>query len=157
MNWLYNGIEVTDELIPEGAVGFVYMITHIPTNRFYIGKKNLGSVRNIRLGKRELERVKLERKELKKPGPTPKKKQVRKSSDWVTYYSSNKWINEQIKDGKEDEFRRDIIEFSFSSKNLSYLETYYQFKHEVLTNEFSINDNIMGRFFRKDTINNNKS
>lgn len=153
MNWLYNGIEVSEDMVPDGAIGFVYMITHIPTGNFYIGKKNLGTIRNVKIGKRELEKIKQQRKEDKKPGPAPKKKTIRKESDWKNYYSSNDWIQEQVNSGKSSEFKREIIEFSFSSKNLSYLETYYQFKYDVLTHEKSINNNILGKYFRKDTIN----
>ena len=63
MNWLYENKEVTEEVIPEDAAGFVYMITHIPTGRYYIGKKSLESVRNVKIGKRELERIRQQRKE----------------------------------------------------------------------------------------------
>lgn len=136
MNWLHNGKDVTEEMVPEGAIGFVYVITHIPTNRFYIGKKSLTAVRRLKPLKGKV-----------------RKRVVRKASDWEKYYSSNEWIKEQIKEGKEEEFKREIIEFCYSKKALSYLEVYYQFKHNVLSNENSINENILGKFFRKDTIN----
>ena len=136
MNWLYNEKEVTEEMVPDGAIGFVYVITHIPTNRFYIGKKSLTATRRLKPLKGKI-----------------RKRVVRKASDWEKYYSSNEWIKEQIKEGKSEEFRREIIEFCYSKKALSYLEVYYQFKHNVLSNENSINENILGKFFRKDTIN----
>ena len=136
MNWLHNGKEVTEEMVPDGAIGFVYVITHIPTNRFYIGKKSLTAVRRLKPLKGKV-----------------RKRVVRKASDWEKYYSSNEWIKEQIKEGKEEQPKREIIEFCYSKKALSYLEVYYQFKHNVLSNENSINENILGKFFRKDTIN----
>jgi hypothetical protein len=136
MKGLHNGNEVTEEMVPDGAIGFVYVITHIPTNRFYIGKKSLTATRRLKPLKGKV-----------------RKRVVKKASDWEKYYSSNEWIKEQIKEGKSEEFRREIIEFCYSKKALSYLEVYYQFKHNVLSNENSINENILGKFFRKDTIN----
>jgi hypothetical protein len=153
MNWLHNGKEVTEEMVPDGAVGFIYMITHTPSGKYYIGKKSLESVRNVKIGVRELAKIKGERKAAGMGGRAPLKKKVRKSSDWEKYYSSNEWINEQVKEGKENEFKREIVEFCYSKKSLSYLEVYYQFKHNVLSNENSINENILGKFFRKDTLN----
>jgi hypothetical protein len=52
MNWLHNGKEVTEEMVPDGAVGFIYMITHIPSGKYYIVKKSLESVRNVKIGVR---------------------------------------------------------------------------------------------------------
>ena len=153
MNWLHNGKEVTEQMVPDGAVGFIYIITHIPSGKYYIGKKSLESVRNVKIGVRELAKIKGERKAAGMGGRAPIKKKVRKSSDWEKYYSSNEWINTQVKEGKENEFKREIIEFCYSKKALSYLEVYYQFKHNVLSNENSINENILGKFFRKDTLN----
>jgi hypothetical protein len=153
MNWLHNEKEVTEEMVPDGAVGFIYMIIHIPTGKYYIGKKSLESVRNVKIGVRELAKIKQERKAAGMGGRAPIKKKVRKSSDWEKYYSSNEWIIKQVKEGKETEFKREIIEFCYSKKALSYLEVYYQFKYNVLSNENSINENILGKFFKKDTLN----
>ena len=153
MNWLHKEEEVTEEIIPNGSVGFIYMITHIPTGKYYIGKKSLESVRNVKIGVRELKKLKEERKAAGIGGRAPLKKKVRKASDWEKYYSSNEWINEQVKEGKQEEFKREIIEFCYSKKSLSYYEVYYQFKYNVLSNENSINENILGKFFKKDTLN----
>ena len=102
LNWLWNGNDVTEDVIPENAVGFVYKIEHIPSGKYYIGKKSLQSVRNVKIGKRELQRIREERKLAGIRGSLPKKKKVRKSSDWQKYYSSNDWIKEQISEGKEE-------------------------------------------------------
>jgi len=48
MSWIFNGNIVTEENTPEGAVGFVYKMIHIPTGRFYIGKKSLNQVRRLK-------------------------------------------------------------------------------------------------------------
>ena len=152
MNWLYKDKEVSIEDIPEDAVGFVYKIIHTPTGKYYIGKKSLESVRNVKIGKRELERIKAERKELKLRGSAPKKKKVRKISDWETYYSSNEWINEEVKSGKGDEFSREILQFCNSKKTLSYYEVEWMFRYDVLRDEISLNGNISGKWYKRDLV-----
>ena len=152
MNWLQNNNEVIEDLIPEEAVGFIYMITHIPTGKYYIGKKSLESVRNVKIGVRELKKLKEERKAAGIGGRPPIKKKVRKSSDWEKYYSSNEWINEQVKEGKESEFKREIIQFCNSKKSLSYYEVYWMFKYDVLSDDNCLNGNISGKFYRKDLV-----
>ena len=138
--------------MPEDAVGFVYKIIHNPTGKYYIGKKSLESVRTVKIGKRELEKIKVERKELRLRGSAPKKKTVRKISDWETYYSSNEWINEEVKRGKKDEFIREILQFCNSKKALSYYEVEWMFRCDVLRDENSLNGNISGKWFRKDLV-----
>ena len=149
-NWLCENKEINEELIPEEAVGFIYMITHTPSGKYYIGKKSLESVRNVKIGVRELKKIKEERKAAKMPGRAPLKKKVRKASDWEKYYSSNEWINEQVKEGKQDEFKREIIQFCNSKKSLSYYEVHWMFKYDVLSDENCLNGNISGKWFRKD-------
>lgn len=152
MNWLYKDKEITEELIPEEAVGFVYKIIHKPSGKYYIGKKALNSLRTIKIGKRELEKIKEERKENKIPGPAPKKKKVRKESDWQSYYSSNEWIQSQVKEGNGSDFIREIIQFCNSKKSLSYYEIYWMFKYNVLSDDNCLNGNIGGNYFRKDLL-----
>jgi hypothetical protein len=150
IQWLWEGNHIKDEEVPENAVGFIYMITHIPTGKYYIGKKSLESVRNVKIGVRELKKLKEERKAAGIGGRAPLKKKVRKSSDWEKYYSSNEWINEQVKEGKQEEFKREIIQFCNSKKSLSYYEVYWMFKYDVLSDENSLNGNILGKFYSKD-------
>jgi hypothetical protein len=152
MNWLQGGNAVTEDIIPEEAVGFIYMITHIPSGKYYIGKKSLESVRTVKIGKRELLKIKEERKAVGMGGRAPLKKKVRKASDWEKYYSSNEWINEQVKEGKADEFKREIIQFCNSKKSLSYYEVYWMFKYDVLLDDNCLNGNISGKFYRKDLV-----
>ena len=151
-NWLCENKEITEDVIPEEAVGFIYMITHTPSGKYYIGKKSLESVRNVKIGVRELAKIKGERKAAGMGGRAPLKKKVRKASDLEKYYSSNEWINEQVKDGKQDEFKREIIQFCNSKKSLSYYEVYWMFKYDVLSDENCLNGNISGKFYRKDLV-----
>jgi hypothetical protein len=152
MSWHLGDKEVTEDYIPDEAVGFVYKITHIPTGKYYIGKKSLESIRTVKIGVRELKKLKEERKAAGIGGRAPLKKKVRKASDWEKYYSSNEWIIEQVKEGKETEFKREIIQFCNSKKSLSYYEVYWMFKYDVLSDDNCLNGNISGKFYRKDLV-----
>ena len=135
MNWLCEGNIVTEEDVPVGAVGFVYKIIHTPTGRYYIGKKSLTSTRKLAPLKGQ-----------------KRKRTVTKSSDWEKYYSSNDWIKEQVKEGKAEKFSREIIQYCFSKKSLTYYEIYWQFHYNVLADDNAINENLMGKFYRRDLL-----
>jgi hypothetical protein len=135
MSWLHEGNIVTEEHVPIGAVGFVYKIIHTPTGRYYIGKKSLTSTRKLAPLKGQ-----------------KRKRTVTKSSDWEKYYSSNDWIKEQVKEGKTEEFSREIIQYCFSKKSLTYYEIYWQFHYNVLADDNAINENLMGKFYRRDLL-----
>ena len=133
IQWLWEGNHIKDEEIPESAVGFIYMIEHIPTGKYYIGKKNLKA-------KRTLPPLKGKKR----------KRKVIKESDWKKYMSSNQWIKEEVSNGGEENFKKKILQFCYSAKALTYYELYWQFKYNVLADENSLNDNLLGKFFRKD-------
>ena len=136
IQWLWEGDHIKDEDIPENAVGFIYMIEHIPTGKYYIGKKNLKA-------KRTLPPLKGKKR----------KRKVIKESDWRKYMSSNQWIKEEVSNGGEEDFKKKILQFCHSAKSLTYYELYWQFKYNVLADENSLNDNLLGKFFRKDLEN----
>jgi len=142
--WKYDKGEISDiSEIPYGAFGFVYEVLHKPSGKKYIGRKQLISVTTKALGKKELAEITDKR--------ASKKKKVQKESDWKTYYGSHSEIKQLIKEGKQEEFERKILEFAFSPKHLTYLETKYLFSLGVLENgDVYFNDNILGKFFRKD-------
>jgi len=139
--------------MPENTIGFVYEIKHIPSGQIYIGKKQLFSERNVKIGKRELAQIKEERKRLGMRGRVPAKKKVIKEMDWQNYYGSSPTMKELVKSGSADEFDRNIIRFVDSKKKLTYYEEKELYTRSVLEsdNEY-INDNIAGRFFRRDLI-----
>ena len=137
--WLYKGLPVASiEGMPEGTYGFIYEVTHISTGKKYLGKKVLYFNRTLP----PLKGMKRKRK-------------VVKESDWQTYYGSHEKIKSLLKENKQDDFQREILEFAFNKKHLTYLETKYLFCNNVLENEEYINDNILGKFFRKDLVNPN--
>lgn len=142
--WKYKDSIISDiSEIPEESFGFVYEVKHIPSGKKYIGRKQLISVTTKALGKKELAELTDKR--------ASKKKKVQKESDWKTYYGSHSEIKQLIKEGKHGEFERTILQFAFSPKHLTYLETKYLFSLEVLEkSEIYFNDNILGKFFRKD-------
>jgi hypothetical protein len=135
--WKYGEEVITDfGQFPESAFGFVYRITHIPSAKEYIGRKQLISNRTLPALK-----------------GTKRKRKVQKESDWKTYYGSHEEIKRMITEGKESEFEREILEFAYSPKHLTYLETRYLFYYRVL--EFQnvfYNNNILGKFFPKDIV-----
>ena len=79
----------------------------------------------------------------------PKKRKIQKESDWESYWGSSKLIKQDLKDLGEDCFTREILTLCKSKKQLSYYEVYWQMHYKVLQIE-SYNDNIQGRFYRKD-------
>jgi len=122
------------------------MTTHKPSGVSYIGKKSLYHNVKRKLTKKELA-------EQTGRGRKPTTQVVQKESDWKTYYGSTKQIVELIKGGKQEDFTREILQFVFNKKLLTYYENKFLFINEVLEHPDKwMNDNIQGRFFTKDLI-----
>jgi len=137
--WLYNNKVIKGiEQMPKNTFGFIYEATYIPTSEKYLGKKVLFFNRTLPPLK-----------------GAKRKRKVIKESDWQTYYGSHTKIKQLLSEGKQEYFSREILEFAFNKKHLTYLETKYQFSNNVLENTEYINDNILGKFFRKDLVNPN--
>jgi len=128
--WIYEGKEIKSlEDVPKGAVGFIYLITNLD-GYWYVGKKSLFST--------------VTRPPLK--GQRAKRK-VTKESKWLLYKSSNK----TVKEWEDWEINnRTIINWAYTKKHLTYLECHALFSLNVLRNEKSLNDNILGKFFSSD-------
>ena len=143
MKWLYNKKEINDIAdLPEGAFGFIYQTTHIPTGKKYIGKKSLMYNLKKKLGKKE--KALWEGK-----GRPPMYKRVLKESDWKTYHGSHAFIKDCVNESPDD-LTREIIHIAYHKKELTYLECKYQFSLGVLENKKYLNDNILGKFFDRD-------
>ena len=135
--WIYEGkpIESMEEM-PEGTFGFVYEVTHNPTGKKYIGKKQL-------MMNRTLPPLKGQKR----------KRKVVKEGDWKTYYGSQSEIKSLLKEGSALDFSRIILNFVPSKKLLTYYETKYLFERGVLEKpDEYLNDNILGKFYRKDFV-----
>ena len=151
-SWTYKG-HIVDDIsdMPEGTYGFIYETKHIPSGKKYLGKKVLFFERNKRLGKRALEALKEERAKKGIKGRVPLKQKVITESDWKDYYGSHKDILKLVKEGTKKDFCRKILCYVPIKKLLTYFECKYLFINEVLEySEEYINDNILGKFYRKD-------
>jgi Putative endonuclease segE, GIY-YIG domain len=118
MTWYFHNTaqEFTEEDIQDNF-GFVYIITHIPTGRKYIGKKffTKAATRQIK-GKR---------------------KKIRKSSDWEKYWGSNKILQEEVKLNGEEHYTREILHLCKKKSDLSYWETWEIFdRHALLSDNY---------------------
>ena len=143
--WLYQNKEILSlEDLPQDTYGFVYISIHQPTGKSYIGKKSL--FHNVR--------KKLTKKQLVEQTGRGRKlttEIIQKESDWKTYYGSAKPILDLIKEGKQEEFTREILQLVPNKKLLTYYECKYLFMLGVIEKQDGyFNDNILGKFFRKD-------
>ena len=139
--WKYKNFDLDDyKQLPDEPFGFIYKIT-LSNDKSYLGKKNFFTERKVKLGKKELALI--TDKRLKKY------KIVKKESDWQTYIGSNKELKEDVAKGVSI-VSREILFLARDTKQLTYLETRELFKEGVLEREGFYNDNILGKFFRKD-------
>lgn len=99
---------------PQEWFGFIYRIIDLDNGKEYIGKKQFGSVRRKTVvGKKN-------------------KKIIRKESDWKTYTSSSRHINDAIEERGKDRFVF-LIELLCKSKAaLHYSEVEIQIYENVL-------------------------
>ena len=150
--WTHQGRLITDiSDMPKGTYGFIYEVIYKPEDIRYIGKKVLFFERNKRLGKRALEELRLERKAKGIGGRTPLKQRVITESDWMNYYGSHKDILKLLKEEGGEGFERKILCYVPTKKLLTYYECKYLFIKEVLEHDsLFINDNVLGKFYRKD-------
>lgn len=122
MSWQYDA-----SINPEEYEGFIYLVTHVPTGRMYVGKKSVWTYRK--------------RKRLKQ-------------SNWQNYWTSSDEIKQLVKQDGKDAFKREVLHWCKTKRAMTFLETAEQFKRDVLhattaTGEHAyFNRNIMSRFFR---------
>ena len=152
--WAYQGRVITSiKDMPEGTYGFIYEVIYKPTDVRYIGKKVLYFERNKRLGKKALKALQEERSKQGLRGRTPAKQKVISESDWKDYFGSQKEILIlSKKDNSSRNWEKRILQYVPTKKLLTYYETKYLFKNGILEDKYGahINDNILGKFFRKD-------
>jgi hypothetical protein len=146
-NWLYKNEEVYSlEDIPQNTFGFIYITTHTPTGKKYLGKKSIYHNVKKKLTKKELVEQPVTR------GRKSTTTTIQKESDWKTYYGSEEFIKQKIKDKKQEEFTREILFFVPNKKLLTYYECKYQFVYGVLESDEWLNTNILGKFYSKDFV-----
>lgn len=143
MGWRYKGSHITElKDMPKNIFGFIYKITNGKTGEYYIGKKQVVSVRKRNFGKKEI--AELTDKRIKKY------EYITKESDWKTYRSSNENVKKWFEDETNDTLQLEILRFCSNKKSLTYYELQEQFSHDVLADEKCLCDNLLGKFFRKD-------
>ena len=126
VNWTYQGKPV--ETLPEGVVGFVYLITNITTGRMYVGKK--------------LAKFKRSRPPLK--GRKNKRRHT-VESDWQDYYGSSDLLIEDVNKLGKEKFAREILHMCKSKGECNYLEAKEQFARGVLESDDYYNGHIRVR------------
>lgn len=138
--WYYNRKTFTSDLIPEGAVGFVYIMKVIldGQTKFYIGKKNFYANRKVKFGKKE---------EALRTDKRKKAYKIVSKLDYENYYSSNETLKDARKKGIE--IKRVILKICFSKIDMTYYETKYLFNMDALESDSYLNDNILGKFFKR--------
>jgi hypothetical protein len=138
MSWIYQHKEFTEDMIPDGAVGFVYQMDVIldGERKSYIGKKNFFADVKTKLSKKALSTDKRKKTY----------KRVRKIV-YQNYYSSNEKLKAAHKAGVQ--IKRTILKICYSKTELSYQEVKYQFMCEVLEKDIWLNANILGRFYKQ--------
>jgi hypothetical protein len=146
-NWLWHTDDGSLDEFPEdyieGYYGFTYIITNLETNKFYIGKKAFLHSKKKKLTKKEIaEHTGVGRK------PTTRVNKV--DSGWKSYYGSSKELLADVKLLGEDKFQRIILNFAKNKKQLTFLELREQIIHNVLFVDNCYNENIGGKYFRKD-------
>ena len=132
MTWYFHNTpqEFTEEDIQDNF-GFVYLITHNPTGRKYIGKKffTKAATRQVK-GKR---------------------KKIRKSSDWEMYWGSNKKLQEEVKENGSENYTREILHLCKTRSECAYWETFEIFSRHALLNDAYWNEWVSCKI-RKDHL-----
>ena len=119
--WIYKDKPFDNEDIPEGVIGFVYVITNKKTSRKYIGRKIL-----------------IARKKKVTNGKT---KRIIVDSNWQKYYgSSAEMINDVLTFGEES-FIREILYLCKSKSVMAYLEL-----KEIMARDALIKDEYINKW-----------
>lgn len=109
---------ITESVSDGVPFGFIYLITNLTNNKKYIGKKQCLTV--------------------KKRPPLKGKKNKRHETvetDWKTYTSSSRQLNDDIEELGKSNFKFEILLFCSSKWQLAYEETKMQFEKEVLLSD----------------------
>lgn len=117
--WKKDDIEILE--IPEGSIGFIYLITNKMTGRMYVGKK-----------KATFTKTSYKMVTLKNGTKKRKKIKTEVASDWETYFGSNTELQKDVETHGAENFSREILRFCTTLGEMSYWETYEIFvRHAV--------------------------
>jgi len=116
VSWLYQN-QIVEE-IPEGYIGFVYLVTNLKTGQKYIGKK----LAQFKRTKPPLKGKKLKRRSVVE-------------SDWRDYWGSSDRLNADVQQLGPENFTREILYYCTSKAEMSYIEAREQFDRRVLESD----------------------
>ena len=118
--WLYQGKEwqLPEDFNPDVVYGFVYLITNKMDQKKYVGKKFFWSQKTLPITKKRKRR-----------------KRLKVESDWRTYWGSNKYLVEDVKNHGPENFTREILHLCKTKGECAYYEAKEQFDREVLLTE----------------------
>jgi hypothetical protein len=147
--WHYNSIEINSLKSASGVFnnpyGFIYLI-RFSDSTYYIGKKafyNTIAKRQLKKGVRESV-IAVKSRNIE--GKRVKFDIIKKESNWKTYIGSKPYLK------NKDYMEKCILAFAENKRELTYLEAKYQFKYDCLEDKDCLNDNILGKFFRKKSL-----
>jgi hypothetical protein len=129
--WYYNN-EPVEEIDPK-YLAFVYLITHIESNKKYIGLKTTKSKKT---------------KQVK-----GKKKRFTVESDWRDYWSSSPIIKEMIEAEGTVVFVREVLVFAETKGQLNYLEEKFLYGVGAIESDKFFNSNIRSKMFKRNILN----
>jgi len=117
--WLWNGEQFIEDLAND-HFGFVYIITNKTNGKKYIGKKLFTFA-----GSKKVK---------------GKKKKIRKSSDWKTYWGSSKDLLKEVEELGQHNFTREIVRLCKNRAECSYYEAKLIFETDAILSDKYYND-----------------
>ena len=128
-SWTHNNeVILSIDDMPKTTIGFVYKITNITNNKWYIGRKlTTSAATKVVKGK---------------------KKKIRKESDWVDYWSSSPVLLAEIEEKGISNYKREILMFVNTKASLTYTEEYCLFKTGALFDPNCYNGNIRAKIMK---------
>ena len=128
MTWLLDSKALSNDQIPEKAIGFIYVITS-PNGKRYLGRKMLHSTKTkVTKGV---------------------KKKIKAESDWRDYWSSSPYLLAMVEEKGKAGFKREIILFCITKAEMLYAEESLLYKTDALLSKDWINGNIRSKIFEK--------
>ncbi|WP_444668471.1 hypothetical protein [Cereibacter changlensis] len=131
MSWTFNGQTFIDDMIGDN-VGFVYIIRHAASGRYYIGQKKFHSIRTLPPLKNQT-----------------RKRKVKTVSDYQSYFGSSVELNALVSVEGKGAFTREILYLCQTKSEMNYIETIIQVKSNVIFDPLSFNAIVNFRVSRK--------
>lgn len=145
MQWIFKNKEFTKNDVLDNWIGFVYLITLTSQSgekKYYIGKKNFFTMAKQNLAKKDISEDKRKKTYRRK-----------KTFTFEKYNGSSKALLELVEQGWE--IKKNIIRICKTKGELTYYEVFYQMKYNALLSDKFLNDNILGKFYKKHFFENN--